>query len=95
MEDQYLLIKLSPLGEKGGMKEGRRSRKTVGSLKPNTRLKIHPSPPFTFILCLLITHTGTKESTSQGVSHGTLRRERQDRVRQRDGKREKETEDFS
>lgn len=65
---------------KGGGEGG--VEKTVGSLKPNTRLRNHPSPP-----PLLITHSGTKESTFREFSHGTQRRERQDRASQRDGKR--------
>lgn len=35
------------------------------------------APPQTSTLCPLITHTGTKESTFHGFSHGTGRREGQ------------------
>lgn len=60
------------------MKEGwrrRRSRGTVGSLRPNTRLRNRPPPPLPPPKPL-ITHTGTIEPTFPGFSHGTGRRER-------------------
>lgn len=68
------------------MKEGsrRRSRKTVGSLKTNTRPRRRPSPhlhppPSDRSHRYKRIHTGR-------FSHGTHRGEGQDRVRQRDGR---------
>lgn len=76
------------------MKQGwrrRRSRGTVGSLRPKHKAE---EPPFTtpqsLTPCPLITHTGTKESTFHGFSHGAGRREGQARGRQRDGREEEE-----
>lgn len=63
------------------MKEGRRrrSRKTVGSLKPNTRPRHRPSPPPSSDQ----SHRYKRIHTG-GFSHGTQRGERQARARQRD-----------
>lgn len=71
------------------MKDGwrrRRRRGTVGSLRPNTRLRNRPpsSPPKP-----LITHTGTIEATFPGFSHGTGRRERDRPEERRRGGRKK------
>lgn len=74
------------------MEEGGRRRKTVGS--PETKHRVG-APPFTpaFALLLLITHTGTKESTKEGFSRAQRgardRRElgRKDRERESEKKR--------
>lgn len=68
------------------MKEGKEEEKDSGESEAKHKAQEPPLTP-TLILSPLITHTGTKESPFHGFSHGTQRSERQDRVRQKDGKR--------
>lgn len=71
------------------MKEGKEEEKDSGESEDKHKAQEPPLTP-TLILSPLITHTGTKESPFHGFSHGTQRSARQDRVRQRDGKRLRE-----
>ena len=66
-------------GEGGVEKNSRESEAKHKAQEP-------PVTP-TLSLPLLITHSGTKESTFREFSHGTQRRERQARASQRDGRR--------
>lgn len=78
-------------------KEGRRrSRKTVGSLKTNTRLRNRPSPPPLPSLFWSLTQV-QKNPLFMGFPKARRDAERQDRERQRDAKTlsEKEREHFS
>lgn len=59
------------------MKEGWRRRNSGESEAKHKAQEppFTPPPNQTFTLCPLISHTGTKESTFPGFSHGTARRE--------------------